>query len=81
MMSKTQSRWLMSSLLVPLVLSGAHLVAANAESKGDTMEQSVSNPTGTETPISWEFAKNNRDLIEFCTLVCASPERRSLKDS
>jgi hypothetical protein len=35
------------------------------------MEQSVSNPTGTETQISWEFAKSNRDLIEFCTLVCA----------
>jgi hypothetical protein len=57
--------------MIPLVLSSAYLMSVNAESKGDTMEKSVSNPSTNEGQISWEFAKNNRDLIEFCTLVCA----------
>jgi len=77
-MSTTLARRLTLCLMVPLVLSGAYLMSADAESKGDTMEQSVSNPSKNETQISWEFAKNNRDLIEFCTLVCAADVDRHL---
>ena len=76
-MPRTRSIWFMFSLLVPLALSSANLMSVNAESKGDTME-SVSNPSKKEAQISWEFAKNNRDLIEFCTLVCAADVDRHL---
>lgn len=61
--------WVSRLVLCLLVLSSAHLMSVKAESKGDAMEQSVSNPTVNQ--MSWEYAKNNRDLIEFCTLVCA----------
>jgi len=67
-----QSKRISPFLLVPAVLCYTIFMAVNAESRDDTMEQPNAVNTRENRPeIDWDFAKSHRDVLEFCTLVCA----------
>jgi len=67
-----QLKLISGSVLVLAVLSSAIPTVTHAESRGDTMEQpNPVNASQNEPEIDWEFAKSHRNILEFCTLVCA----------